>query len=497
MSGAAIAKTSAGEVEGRERAGVLLFAGVPFAAPPTGARRFRAPAPHDGWQGVRTARRFGPAAPQRPGIGLVSAPLAWDEDCLTLNVTTPAVDDGARPVLVWIHGGAFRTGKGGIPWYDGSSFAQRGDIVTVSINYRLGALGFSDLSELDPSLASSGAAGLLDQITALEWVRDNIAAFGGDPGQVTIAGESAGAMSVGALLGCPAAHGLFRRAIAQSGAAQHTHPPAAAREVGRAFAEALGVGSAQDLLHASVESILDAQEQVQSALEKRDRRDPNGLGGIPFQPVQLPDLLPQPPLEAIRAGLADDVALLCGTNLDETTLWGMSTFDEARLHRFAARYFGDRTDDALATYRRGRPAASLAELSIAITTDHLFRIPAIRLCEAHGGPSYQYLFSWASRAFEGRLGATHALEIPFAFNNLRKPGVSAFIGPGPDPQPLADVMHDAWIAFVRSGDPNHEALPEEWPRYDSERRPVMELGDRIGIRDDPAGAERLLWEGLR
>ena len=163
MSGAAIAKTSAGEVEGRERAGVLLFAGVPFAAPPTGARRFRAPAPHDGWQGVRTARRFGPAAPQRPGIGLVSAPLAWDEDCLTLNVTTPAVDDGARPVLVWIHGGAFRTGKGGIPWYDGSSFAQRGDIVTVSINYRLGALGFSDLSELDPSLASSGAAGLLDR----------------------------------------------------------------------------------------------------------------------------------------------------------------------------------------------------------------------------------------------------------------------------------------------------------------------------------------------
>jgi len=497
MPRAVIAETRSGPVEGRSRGGALLFAGIPFAAPPTGVRRFRPPEPHDGWSGVREARRFGAAAPQRPGVGLTAAPLSWDEDCLTLNVCTPAVDSGARPVLVWIHGGAFRTGKGGIPWYDGTSFATRGDIVTVSINYRLGALGFGDQSDLDPALASSGASGLLDQIAALEWVRDNIAAFGGDPSQVTIAGESAGAMSVGSLLGCPAARGLFRRAIAQSGAAHHTLPVELSREVGRAVAQELGAERAADLLAASVDAILDAQERAQSALEQRERRNPNGLGGLAFQPARVPELLPRPPLDAIRAGLSDDVALLCGTNLDETTLWGLTAFDEPRLQRFAGRYFGDAADEALAAYRRSRPEASRSRIGAAITTDHLFRIPAIRLCEAHGGPSYHYLFSWASRAFEGQLGATHALEIPFAFNNLRKPGVDAFLGPGPSPQPLADVMHDAWIAFVRSGDPNTTALPEAWPAYDCERRPVMEFGDAIGVRDDPESERRALWNGLR
>jgi para-nitrobenzyl esterase len=497
MPRSVVAETRMGPVAGRERGGAALFAGIPFAAPPTGARRFRPPEPHDGWREVREARRFGAAAPQRPGVGLTAAPLAWDEDCLTLNVCTPAVDGGARPVLVWIHGGAFRTGKGGIPWYDGTSFATRGDIVTVSINYRLGALGFADHSELDAALASSGASGLLDQIAALEWVRDNIAAFGGDPRQVTIAGESAGAMSVGTLLGCPAARGLFRRAIAQSGAAHHTLPRDLSREVGRAIAGELRAERAEHLYAASVDEILDAQERAQAALEQRERRNPNGLGGLVFQPAQVPDLLPGSPLEAIRAGLSDEVELLCGTNLDETTLWGLTDFDEPRLRRFAGRYFGDVADDALATYRRARPQAPLSRIGSAITTDHLFRIPAIRLAEAHGGPSYQYLFSWASRAFEGRLGATHALEIPFAFNNLRKPGVDVFLGPGESPQLLADAMHAAWIAFVRSGDPNTDALPETWPVYDPERRAVMELGDAIGVRDDPAGEERRLWDGLR
>jgi para-nitrobenzyl esterase len=497
MPNAVVTETTSGEVEGRSRGGALLFAGVPFAAPPTGVRRFRPPIPHDRWRGVRSARRFGPAAPQRPGIGITSAPLAWDEDCLTLNVCTPAIDDRARPVLVWIHGGAFRTGKGGIPWYDGTSFAVQGDIVTVSINYRLGALGFTDLTDLDASLETSGASGLLDQIAALEWVRDNIAYFGGDPGQVTIAGESAGAMSVGTLLGCPAARGLFHRAIAQSGAAHHTLSTDLAREVGRAFAETLGADGPKDLLEAPVEAILDAQEQVQQTLEARDRRNPDGIGGIPFQPARVSELLPSPPLEAIRGGLSDDVVLLCGTNLDETTLWGSRPFDDARLQRFARRYFGDAGDEAIETYRRGRPEASLAAISIAITTDHLFRIPAIRLCEAHGGASFKYLFSWASRAFEGQLGSTHALEIPFAFNNLRKPGVEAFIGPGQSPQPLADVMHAAWISFIRGGDPNEAPLPEEWPRYDPGRRPVMEFGDDVGLREDPHGEERSLWDGRR
>ncbi|HEU4430985.1 MAG TPA: carboxylesterase family protein, partial [Myxococcota bacterium] len=218
-----IASTRSGPVRGREKNGVLLFAGIPYAAPPVGERRFRAPEPPDDWREIREATRFGPAAPQLPGEGVVGNPaVRWDEGgCLTLNVATPACDDAGRPVLVWIHGGGFRTGQGAIPWYDGSSFA-RGGVVVVSINYRLGALGFAQLDAIGGSdYADSGSVGIQDQLAALRWVQGNIASFGGDPARVTIAGESAGGMSVGILLGSAGASGLFRGAIPQSGAAQH------------------------------------------------------------------------------------------------------------------------------------------------------------------------------------------------------------------------------------------------------------------------------------
>ena len=495
------ARTTGGEIEGRARGGVQLFAGIPFAAPPTGTRRFRPPEPHEGWQGVRSARRFGPAAPQNPGTGLTAAPLAWDEDCLTLNVCTPAADDGARPVLVWIHGGAFRTGKGGIPWYDGGAFARNGDLVTVSINYRLGALGYANVCDVaGDELATSGVTGLLDQIAALRWVQHNIANFGGDPGRVTIAGESAGAMSVGALLGSPLARGLFHRAIAQSGAAHHALPEATSREVGRDFAEALGARDLASLQAAPAARVLEAQVAAEKRFAERQRGSSDALSDMAFQPGIGSPALPEPPLDAVRAGSSANVPLLCGTNLDETTLWGYGKVDEARLGRFAGRLFGDRADEAIATYREERPQASPSQLLIAMTSDQMFRIPAIRLCEAHGangGANWSYLFTYASRAYEGRLGATHALEIPFAFANLGQPGVEAFVGKGGDPEPLSAAMHAAWIAFVRDGDPSCDALGSAWPRYDAERRATLELGERIGTLDDPYRAERLLWEGLR
>ena len=504
-------KTASGQLEGRERGGVLLFAGIPYAEPPLGEKRFLPPSPAPAWQGVRSARRFGLAAPQRPGVGLTAAALDWDEDCLTLNVCTPAVDDGARPVLVWIHGGAFRTGKGGIPWYDGTSFARLGDIVTVSINYRLGVLGYAHVGDVaGDAFGSSGLTGLLDQIAALKWVRDNIAAFGGDPSRVTIAGESAGAMSVGALLGCPAAEGLFHGAIAQSGAAHHTLTDAASREIGRDVAELLGAVDAAGLQNASVEQILDAQEQVQLRFAERNRGGSGALSDMAFQPAVGCPTLPEAPIDAIRKGHSSRVPLLCGTNLDETTLWGYGKVDEDRLHRFAGRMFGDRADDAVATYRQERPSASPSSLVIAMTTDQIFRIPAIRLCEAHSeqggdtqassaGPlTWSYLFTWPSSAYEGRLGATHALEVPFTFNTLRKPGVEAFLGKGgEDPQPLADAMHAAWISFVREGNPNSDTLGHAWDAYDSEHRTTLELGRRIEPLKDPYPAERLLWDGIR
>jgi len=491
-----IVKTGQGEVQGREKEGVVLFAGIPYAAPPTGPRRFRPPQPHDTWTGVRDARRFGPAAPQPREEGLTSNPqVRWDEDCLTLNVCTPAPDAAGRPVLVWIHGGGFRTGQGAIPWYNGTSFAQRGDIVTVSLNYRLGALGFAPLEEIGgPDYASSGLNGICDQIAALEWVRDNIAAFGGDPQKVTVAGESAGGMSVGTLLGCPAAAGLFRGAIPQSGAAHNLLSRDQGADLGRRFAAALGAASIDDLLAAPVERILAAQMELE--------RQARGAGGVPlaglaFQPVVDGHVLPQPPLDAVRAGLSQGVRVLVGTNRDEMTLFPMGATDEERLQRIAERTFPDAAA-ALAAYRIEWPGASPAELLVAIMTDRVFRIPAVRLAEAQtqcGGTAYQYLFTWESRAFEGRLKSTHALEIPFAFNNLDRAGTDIFIGPGPRPQALAEAMHAAWTAFIRDGDPSCDAVGE-WPRYRSEHRAVMELGERIGVRVDPYGATRLLWDGV-
>lgn len=489
-----ITRTTQGEVQGREKEGVLLFAGIPYAAPPTGRRRFRAPQSHDGWTGVRDARRFGPAAPQPPGEGLTANPhVQWDEDCLTLNVCTPALDDARRPVLVWIHGGGFRNGQGAIPWYNGTSFAQRGGIVTVTINYRLGALGFAHLEEIGGAdYAGSGLNGIRDQIAALRWVRDNIAAFGGDPQQVTIAGESAGGMSVGTLLGCPEAAGLFRAAIPQSGAAHTLLSREQGRELGQRFAAALGASSIDDLVAAPVARILEAQLEM----DRQSRRTGVSLGGIAFHPVVDGGVLPQPPIDALRAGLSSNVCVLVGTNRDEMTLFPVGDVDEARLRRVAAHTFTD-ADAALTTYRREWPGASPQELHTAMMTDRFFRIPAVRLAEAqaqNGGIAYQYLFTWESRAFDGRLKATHALEIPFMFNNLTRPGADIFLGPGPTPQALADAMHAAWIAFIRTGDPACDAVGE-WPAYRADRRAVMELGDRIGLRLDPYGATRALWDG--
>jgi para-nitrobenzyl esterase len=491
-----IASTTCGLVEGRERRGVLLFAGIPYAAPPVGARRFRAPEPPDRWQGVRDARRFGPAAPQPKGEGMTANPnVRWDEDCLTLNVCTPALDGPRRPVLVWIHGGGFRTGQGATPWYDGTSFALRGGVVTVTINYRLGALGFAHLAEIGGSeYAGSGLNGILDQIAALRWVRENVAAFGGDPERVTVAGESAGGMSVAVLLGCPGAAGLFRGAIPQSGAAHSVLSREEGADVARRFADALGAGSIGEILAAPVERILDAQVEVERRAAAAGGRRGAVLAGMAFLPVVDGSALPEPPLDAVRSGAAAGVRVLVGTNRHETTLFPMGEVDEARLERIAARLFPDPAK-ALAAYRAEWPGATSDELLVAITTDQVFRIPAVRLAEAHaesGGATYKYLFTWESRALGGRLKATHALEIPFAFNTLDRAGVDAFLGPGPTPDALAAAMHDAWIAFAQRGDPSCEALGE-WPPYRPERRAVMELGERTGVLHDPGSATRVLW----
>ena len=486
-----IAETGSGAVQGRAKQDVLLFAGVPYAAPPTGRRRFRAAQPHDGWSGVRDARKFGPAAPQISTGGMTDpAPVRWDEDCLTLNVQTPGLDDAERPVLVWIHGGGYRNGQGAVPWYNGARFAANGDIVVVTVNYRLGALGFTDLKRFGAEYATSGINGILDQVTALEWVRDNIANFGGDPAKVTIAGESAGGFSVATLLGSPRTDGLFRSVVAQSGAAHHVLPDEAGGLVADRFLDALGTDDVIGAEVASVDAVLAAQTAVCEALEG----GPGLAGelGVPvsaFYPVVGSAVLPRPPLEAIRDGLHADVGVLAGSNRDETTLWGYGNVDDATLLRTAAGFGGA---GVLDVYRETRPAATVDELMIALTTDHMFRIPAIRLAEARGargeGKTWLYQFNWRSR--NDRLGATHALEIPFAFDNLDQPGVDAFIGAGPSPQHVADEVHRTWTRFIRDGDPG-------FPAYSLPRRETMVFDDASAVVADPESEERSVWDGLR
>ncbi len=495
MSQPNIARTRSGAVEGRMKDGALLFSGIPYAAAPEGTLRFKPAEPVSPWSGVRPAVRFGPAAPQVSAGGLTdSAAVRWAEDCLTLNVCTPALDGPPRPVLVWIHGGSFRTGQGAVPWYNGNRFALHGDMVVVSINYRLGALGFTELSRFGPEYETSGVNGLLDQIRALEWVRDNVQNFGGDPTRVTIAGESAGAFSVCSLLGSPLARGLFHRAIAQSGAAHHTLRKATAERITDLFLETLGVDDAATLESLPVERILDAQTTIVQRLEDRsgalavlgELHEPVG----PFYPAIGNAVLPESPLDAIRNGSGANVPLLIGSNADEATLWGYGDVTEDKLLQVAQAY------DAFAPLeclRARRPAATTDQLMIALTTDFLFRIPAIRVAEARTefeAATWMYIFSWKSRAFGGRLGATHALEIPFAFDNLDRAGVDVFLGEGPTPQALADVMHKAWIRFIRGEDPG-------WEEYEPVARATMRFDDHCELLYDPDGEERQAWDGRR
>ena len=497
------ATTTLGAVEGTDHDGIARFAGIPFAAPPVGERRWLAPAPHEGWSGTRACDTFGKVSVQTAGalesLAGGSSP-DWDEDCLTLNVWTPGVDDARRPVLVWIHGGGFTTGSGSVPWYDGERMARRGDAVIVTINYRLGALGWLDLGDVDASLTGSGNAGLLDQVAALEWVRDNIAAFGGDPGNVTAFGESAGGMSVGTLLGLPQAAGLIHKAVPQSGAAHNVAERVHALEVTDRILAAVGTSDLAELRQVSADRLLEVQNEVATSLTAERAKAGSGAGlGLPFSPVLDDVVLTTPPLDAIRQGSAADVPVLVGSTAEEWKLFGLmlrSVEDEDTILRRLGRMVED-PHTIVAAYRQERDDASHDDVWTAILTDRIFRIPAIRLAEAQAAHqpehTFMYLFEWASTAFDGRLGSCHALEIPFLFDALDKPGAELFTGPGA-PRNLALAIQDAWLAFARTGSPAHAGLPE-WPAFDADGRATMHLGDPCHLEHDPAPSQRAAWDG--
>jgi para-nitrobenzyl esterase len=489
--GSDIVETTHGPVRGDRKRGALRWKGIPFAAPPVGELRFAPPELPERWTDPFDAVGRFPIAPQ-PLAGMEAVAgggggaAQSEAGCLTLNVWTPAADGARRPVMFWIHGGGFTTGAGTIPWYDGTNLTRR-DVVVVSCNYRLGALGFLHLEALGGSaLRGSGNVGILDQVAALRWVRDNIEAFGGDPGNVTIFGESAGGMSVATLLGTPAAAGLFHKAIPQSGAAANVSSAERATAVAEKVLERLGVDDVDALRAVPADELIGAQAAAEEGTGSASG------AGLAFQPVVDDEVLPRQPIEAIRDGSAAGVPLLTGSNAHEMRLFTLLDPRLGRTDRGANLALLDRVSAGAGTalveaYERAIGDDAVRVLEAAMT-DHVFRLPAIELLEAqreHCEDVFGYEFHLPSTAFEGALGAAHAVEIPFAFDNLDSPGAAVFTGPPTDAmRALATAMADAWTAFARDGVPSAEALPQ-WPRYD-EGRPTMvfDEGCRIELGPD-------------
>ncbi len=499
-----VVATRYGSVRGAERDGVWQFLGLRYAAAPRGELRFRPPQPPAPWTGVLDAVEYGPVAPQPPaGAGYIpNDPANADEDCLRLNIYTPGCDGARRPVMVFVHGGAFSGGTGSSAMYRGLALVRRG-IVLVTVDYRLGALGFlAHRCLADAATGGCGNWGLWDQIAALRWVRDHAESFGGDPDRVTVFGESAGAMSIADLLGAPGASGLFHRAVLQSGAALAASPAAAEAMAGK-LARALGLAEPSREAFSALpwEELLAAQGEVSAGVDRGN--------GLPFQPVVDGGLFPVHPAVAIAAGSASGVELLAGTNRDEFRFFSFSIpdlaeLDEAGVERIVDAYLAGSgvprhrlsAADLVAAYREARRAAdepvAPRELLEAVATDWLFRLPATRLLDAHrrsGGRGFSYLFEWESPFAGGTLRSCHGLELPFVFGTFDHPVIGLFAGNGEEAAQLSAGMVAAWAAFAAAGDPSCEELGQ-WPPYESARRETMVLGAKRRVVEAPFEVER-------
>lgn len=505
MEKQAIASTKYGKLEGDFRDGVYGFKGIPYAAPPVGKLRWMPPQPVKPWSGIRPAVTYGSISPQN----LMAAPSdspgvpnfgdqPQDEDCLFLNVWTPGLDDARRPVLFWIHGGAFIIGSGSEAFLDSRKLVRRGDIVLVSINYRLGALGFMNLKEITGGrIPATGNEGLLDQVAALDWVRENIASFGGDPENITISGFSAGGMSVGTLLALPAAGGKFQKAMNRSGAANIVSTLESAASISQQYLGVLGVKSSDtDALYSlTVEQILEGQQLLSVQLRESEQR------ATPFQPVVDGKDLPEMPMAMIRKGSAKNVTLMAGNSLDELKSMNamdpsLRNIDEAGIIRRLSDLLPPHLVPGLVeAYRkalpeRGGPVTPL-EIMGSINTDLMFRIPTIRLVEAqrdNGSPAYNYLFTYKSPAMGGVLGAMHGLDNPFLFGALDPD----FTGDGPQAQDISVRIQDSCAAFMHTGDPSCESAGP-WPVYGRDRM-TMVFGIPTRLEQAPFENERKAWD---
>jgi para-nitrobenzyl esterase len=476
----AIVATPRGQVQGTTVGQTHVFLGVPYAAPPIHTHRLGLPVPPESWAGPRLATAYGATAPQPDReVTIIPEPVVAGEDYLNLNIFTPDLGSARLPVLVWIHGGGFVAGSSASPWYRGERFARRG-IVTVSLNYRLGAEGFGAFE------GAPANRGLRDCLAALDWVQDNIGAFGGDPARVTLAGQSAGAAACCALLTSPMARGRFRRLIAMSGSAALVVSSNRAQRLAAGLGDRLGIVPTRAAFAAVAPAALVA---AQEALPAGDEPSSNAsAAGLSFVPYIDGDVIPGPPLEAMTAGVGGDVEVMIGATSQEfnvVTRRAGGDFPPERVARRLEKLGVDasRLDGYLAAHAGVEPI----EIAAQAGTDALFRVNVARAAEARAGSAastYTYEFRWESPV--GNFGAAHCLDIPFAFDLLDAEGVQQVMGENP-PQALADEMHASWSDFIIGGQPG-------WPAYDRVTRSTKVFDTPSEIRDDLHADLRAAWQ---
>ncbi len=511
---APVVETASGRIRGAIIEGVAAFKCIPYGAPTSGANRFMPPRKPVPWAGVRDALEYAGHAPQqglRPATRLELADFSGPpdtspetEDCLTLSVWSPSVQPSAkRPVMVWFHGGAFAYGTANAARLQGSRLATRGDVVVVTVNQRLNIFGFLDLSAIGGTeFAASGNAGTLDMVAALEWVRDNIERFGGDPANVTIFGESGGGGKVCTLLAMPLARGLFHRAIVQSGAAIRLRERDRAANLSEAVLKMLGLtrtdlGRLQSLPMAQLLAAVDpAQKAIGPApMPLFDR--------YPFGPVVDGSIVPNHPFDPAAPAVSADIPLLIGDMKDEMAsflarddkVWHRTLTEQEMRDRVAA-VAGVHTDNVIETYRRLYSGMNPAERLIATLTDSNFRIRSLIVAErkaAQGAaPVYMYAFEWETPVLGGRMKAPHALDVPFTFDTIDLTNATDRSAAA---HKLAATMSGTWAAFARSGKPEHPSIPP-WPAYDRASRATMVLDAECRLEHDPRGETRSLWQEI-
>ena len=501
-----IATTSAGRIRGIASEGINVFKGIPYGGTAAGNNRFMPPTKPAPWTGVRDALAYGPTAPQTvnrgsgPARGSAAACPSCEEseDCLVLNVFSPGLSDGRkRPVMVWLHGGGFATGSGSGPILDGTSLARHGDVVVVTINHRLNVFGFTYLGESEGSdFASSGAVGLLDIVAALQWVRDNIDRFGGDPNLVTIFGQSGGGRKVATLMAMPSAKGLFHRAIIESGAVLRlTTREDAVRTTDLLIAElGLAKGHARELQNVPMARLLAANAAVTSKLTFGEP------GMVANSPTVDGAVIPNHPWDPSGPALSANIPLLIGYARTEETLYDRPTpetlaLDEAGLRARAEKRLGMNPERVIEVFRKAHPDATPWDLWILIATDHprgtYSRELARRKALQAAAPAFAYRFDWETPEGGGHMRSPHTIEVPFVFNNIKVAG--PLISKMPQAYALADKVSAAWVAFARTGNPNTPGLPK-WPAYSTTARDTMLFNNASRVEQDPDREPRLVIE---